>query len=110
MCNRVSAPEFREIKIRWNLFNDLPEFKPSHNIAPDRGDILTVVRSDAGNAGRLMYWPLIPSFAKTMNLEYSTSNATADATTGGHLAICKISQVLALKTDRQVLSKAKTRH
>ena len=77
MCNRVSAPEFREIEIRWNLFNDLPEFRPSHNIAPDRGDILAVVKSDAGNIGRLMYWPLIPSFAKTMKLEYSTSNATA---------------------------------
>lgn len=77
MCNRVSAPEFREIKIRWNLFNDLPEFRSSHNIAPDRGDILAVVKSDAGNIGRLMYGPLIPSFAKTMKLEYSTSNATA---------------------------------
>jgi len=79
MCNRVRADfEFRETKIRWNLFNDLPDFKPSNNIAPDRGDILTVVKSDAGNMGRLMYWPLIPSFAKTMKLEYSTSNATAE--------------------------------
>jgi putative SOS response-associated peptidase YedK len=25
-----------------------------------------------------MYWPLIPSFAKTMQVEYSTSNATAE--------------------------------
>ena len=79
MCNRVRASfEFREIKVRWNLFNDLPGFKPSHNIAPDRGDILAVVRSTAGNEGRLMYWPLIPSFAKEMRLEYGTSNATAE--------------------------------
>ncbi|HYA30023.1 MAG TPA: SOS response-associated peptidase [Acidobacteriota bacterium] len=79
MCNRVRASfEFRETKIRWNLFNDLPEFKPAHNIAPDRDDILAVVRSEPGNEGRLMYWPLIPSFAKTMKLEYSTSNATAE--------------------------------
>jgi len=79
MCNRVRASfEFRETKVRWNLFNDLPEFKPSYNIAPDRGAILAVVKSDAGNAGRLMYWPLIPSFAKGMKLEYSTSNATAE--------------------------------
>jgi putative SOS response-associated peptidase YedK len=78
MCNRVNAPEFREIKIRWNLFNDLPEFKRSHNIAPGRGDILAVVESDSGNEGRLMYWPLIPSFAKEMRLQYSTSNATAE--------------------------------
>ena len=45
MCNRVSAPEFREIKIRWNLFNDLPEFKRSHNVAPSRGDMLAIVQS-----------------------------------------------------------------
>jgi putative SOS response-associated peptidase YedK len=79
MCNRVRASfEFRETKVRWNLFNDLPEFKPSYNIAPDRGDILAVVKSEPGNQGRLMYWPLIPSFAKGMKLEYSTSNATAE--------------------------------
>ena len=81
MCNRVSAPEFREIKIRWNLFNELPEFKRSYNIAPGRGDILTVVQGDSGNEGRLMHWPLIPSFAKEMRLEYSTSNATAERLT-----------------------------
>jgi len=45
VCNRVSAPEFREIKIRWNLFNDLPEFKRSHNVAPSRGDMLAIVQS-----------------------------------------------------------------
>lgn len=79
MCNRVRASfEFREIKIRWNLFNDMPDFKPAYNIGPDRGDILAVVKSDAGNEGRLMYWPLIPSFAKQMKLEYSTANATAE--------------------------------
>jgi putative SOS response-associated peptidase YedK len=79
VCNRVRASfEFRETKVRWNLFNDLPEFRPSFNIGPDRGDILAVVRNEVGNEGRLMYWPLIPSFAKGMKLEYSTSNATAE--------------------------------
>lgn len=79
MCNRVRADfEFRETKVRWNLFNDLPDFRPSHNIAPDRDDILAVVLSEPGNEGRLMHWPLIPSFAKGMKLEYSTSNATAE--------------------------------
>jgi len=67
-----------KLRVRWNLFNDLPGFKPSNNIGPDRGDILAVVRSEAGNEGRLMYWPLIPSFAKEMHLKYSTSNATAE--------------------------------
>ncbi len=79
MCNRVRASfEFRETKVRWNLFNDLPDFKLCHNVGPDRGNILTVVRSEAGNEGRLMYWPLIHSFAKGMKLEYSASNATTE--------------------------------
>ena len=79
MCNRVRASfEFRQTKVRWNLFNEVPDFKPTHNVGPDRGNMLTVVRSEAGNEGRLMYWPLIPSFAKGMKLEYSTSNATTE--------------------------------
>jgi putative SOS response-associated peptidase YedK len=78
MCNRVRAAfEFREVKIRWDLFNDLPQFKPIYNVAPGRkdADILAIVRADAGNEGRLMYWPLIPSFEKSMALSYSTMNA-----------------------------------
>ena len=55
MCNRVRASfEFREIRIRWNLFNDLPGFKPAYNIVPDRGDIIAVVQNEAGNEGRFM--------------------------------------------------------
>jgi hypothetical protein len=51
MCNRVRADfEFRETKVRWTLFNDLPGFKPSHNIAPVRGDIPAVVRSTPNTA------------------------------------------------------------
>lgn len=78
MCNRVASPEFREIKIRWNLFNDLPELKRSYNIGPDGRELVAVFRSDGGNEGRLMHWPLVPSFSKTDRLEYSTSNATAE--------------------------------
>jgi putative SOS response-associated peptidase YedK len=75
---RESVVRVRETKVRWNLFNDLPEFRPSHNIGPDSRDLLTVVKNEAGNEGRLMRWPLIPSFAKDMQLKYSTSNATAE--------------------------------
>jgi putative SOS response-associated peptidase YedK len=32
-CPRVP---FRKTEVRWNLFSDLPEFKPSHNIAPSQ--------------------------------------------------------------------------
>jgi len=86
MCNRVRASfEFRETKIRWNLFNDLPNFKPSHNVSPDfearrlpQSRILTVVKSEPGNEGRLMYWPLIPPYARERKLPYSTANARGD--------------------------------
>jgi putative SOS response-associated peptidase YedK len=78
MCNRVRASfKFREVKVRWNLFNDLPQFKPIYNIAPHRpdADALAIIRTEAGNEGRLMYWPLIPFYEKTTRLTYSTMNA-----------------------------------
>src|SRR5438046_398684 len=37
MCNRVRADfEFREIKLRWDLVNDLPQVKPIYNASPGR--------------------------------------------------------------------------
>ena len=56
MCNRVRASfEFREVKVRWKLFNDLPEFKPSDNVVPDRVGKLAIIHNEQGNEGRLMY-------------------------------------------------------
>ena len=81
MCNRVRASfEFREIKLRWDLINDLPQFKPIYNVSPGRkdADVLAIVRGERGNEGRLMYWPLIPSYEKTMKLSYSTMNAKVE--------------------------------
>jgi len=81
MCNRVRADfEFREIKLRWDLVNDLPQFKPIYNASPGRkeADILTILRTDAGNEGRQMYWPLIPSYEKSMKLSYNTMNAKVE--------------------------------
>jgi putative SOS response-associated peptidase YedK len=81
MCNRVRASfEFREIRGRWDLVNDLPQFKPIYNVSPGRkeADVLAIVRGDPGNEGRLMYWPLIPSHEKSMKLTYSTMNAKVE--------------------------------
>jgi putative SOS response-associated peptidase YedK len=78
VCNRIKASfEFREVKVRWNLFNELSEFKPIYNIAPYRkeADVLAIVRTQAGNEGRLMFWPLIPYYENTTRLSYSTMNA-----------------------------------
>src|SRR4030095_13725478 len=84
MCNRFKASfEFRETKVRWNIFNDLIDFKPIHNIAPGRrdGDILAITRTEQGKEGRLMYWPLIRAFAKDMKPSFSTMNATVERPT-----------------------------
>jgi len=79
MCNRVRASfEFRELKVRWNIFNDLPEFKPSQNVTPDQDGRIAIVRSERGNEVRSMYWPLTPSFAERMDLPFSTVNARDD--------------------------------
>ena len=79
MCNRVRASfEFRELKVRWDIFNDLSEFKPSHNVTPDQDGRIAIVRSERGNDVRSMYWPLIPSFAERMDLPFSTVNARDD--------------------------------
>ena len=79
MCNRVRASfEFREAKVRWNLVNDLPDFKPCNNISPGRDDILVIGQTQTGNEGRLMHWPLVPSFERDMKVHYSTTNATAE--------------------------------
>jgi hypothetical protein len=90
MCNRVRASfEFREVKVRWKLFNDLPEFRPSDNVVPDRDGKLAIIHNEQGNEGRLMYWALIPSFAEGMELPYSTINARDDhCSRGAPTAVC----------------------
>jgi len=46
MCNRVRESfEFREIRLRWDLINDLPQFNPIYNVSPGRkeADVLGIV-------------------------------------------------------------------
>ena len=57
MYNRVRASfEFRETKVRWNLLNDLQDFKPCNNISPGRDRILGALIS--GWRGPARRWPL----------------------------------------------------
>ena len=47
MCNRVRASfEFREIKLRWDLINDLPQFKPIANNCRSEFMLLTGSQED----------------------------------------------------------------
>jgi len=48
MCGRFKAGfEFRKIKVRWQIFNDL-DFTPHYNIAPTLGPFLRLDRSQWG--------------------------------------------------------------
>ncbi len=61
MCGRYdyTPGEFREIHIRCNLDNDLPLFKPCHNIALGK-DVPVIVREGEHNQIKLMRWGLVP--------------------------------------------------
>ena len=50
--------EFREIKVRWQIFNDL-DFMPHYNIAPTQTDPSIVERAGVVEA-RPMRWGLVP--------------------------------------------------
>ena len=37
MCGRITATfEFSDIRVRWNLDQDLPKYTPRFNIAPEQ--------------------------------------------------------------------------
>src|SRR5438445_5179559 len=58
--------EFSDVRVRWNLDRDLPNYKPRFNIAPGQisPTIPVIVRHEDGNDCRLMHWGLIPYWAK----------------------------------------------
>jgi putative SOS response-associated peptidase YedK len=79
MCGRYeyTPGEFREIRIRWNLDKDLPQFKPSYNIAPGK-DVPVIVREGENNQLKLMRWGLVPSWAKDPSIGNRMINARAE--------------------------------
>ena len=63
MCGRFKAGfEFREIKVRWQIFNDLV-FTAHYNIAPTQTHPIIVERAGALEA-RPIRWGLVPFWAK----------------------------------------------
>jgi putative SOS response-associated peptidase YedK len=52
---------FREIKLRWNLQNDL-SFEPRYDIAPSQS-VPLIIEGESGNKAKLMKWGLVPSWA-----------------------------------------------
>ena len=77
MCGRFSATfSFREIKLRWNLQDDL-SFEPRYNIAPSQS-VPVIVRGESGNEARLMKWGLVPSSAPDPSIGSRMINARAE--------------------------------
>jgi putative SOS response-associated peptidase YedK len=79
MCGRYdyTPGEFREIRIRWNLDNDLALFKPCYNIAPGK-DVPVIVREGERNEMKLMRWGLVPSWAQDPSIGNRMINARAE--------------------------------
>jgi putative SOS response-associated peptidase YedK len=52
MCGRYEyhPQEFSDLRIRFNLDKDLPEFKPSYNIAPGQ-QVPVIIREDGRKPG-----------------------------------------------------------
>jgi putative SOS response-associated peptidase YedK len=64
MCGRFGATfQYREIKVRWNLYGDLASFAPRYNIAPSQ-DVPVIVRHEGRNELKPMRWGLVPSWAQ----------------------------------------------
>lgn len=77
MCGRFSATfSFREIKLRWNLQNEL-SFEPRYNIAPSQSAPV-ILAGGTGREARLMQWGLVPSTAVEPRVGNRMINARAE--------------------------------
>jgi putative SOS response-associated peptidase YedK len=65
MCGRYEyhPQEFSDLRIQFNLDIDLPEFKPSYNIAPGQ-QLPVILRDGDHNKVKLMKWDLVPSWVQ----------------------------------------------
>lgn len=79
MCGRAKLPEdVSEIKLDLKIaFDEISDYRPRRNAAPS--SLLPVVISQDGRRIlTLMRWGLVPSWAKSIKIGYSTFNARAE--------------------------------
>ena len=83
MCGRFTATfEFSEIRARWNLDCDLPNYMLRFNVAPETSpSIPVIIRQRGGNECRLMQWGLIPHWAADPSIGNRMINARAETRT-----------------------------
>jgi putative SOS response-associated peptidase YedK len=81
MCNRYVAPEHGEIERMWDLRGDVSPMWRSREVFPRApGPFIRRARHETEPARELVVgqWGLVPSFAKTAKLTYSTNNARSE--------------------------------
>lgn len=77
MCGRFKAGfEFRDIRIRWNVLNDL-DYTAHYNIAPTQEHPIIVQRAGPVEA-RPMRWGLVPYWAKDQAIGNKMINARSE--------------------------------
>jgi putative SOS response-associated peptidase YedK len=82
MCGRARlVTDYSEIRIELKFDDEgrVPNYAPRWNIAPSQ-DLLTAVRDKHGKRRPVMMrWGLIPAWAKTADIAFSTFNARAES-------------------------------
>ena len=81
MCGRFTASfEFREIKVRYNLQQDLPCFGRRFNIAPSQ-EVPVIIQNGGKNELKMMRWGLVPSWAPDQSIANRMINARTETVT-----------------------------
>jgi len=82
MCGRYEyhPGEFSDLRIRFNLDKDLPEFKSSYNIAPGQ-QVPVIIREGGRNKVKLMRWGLVPSWSPDPSIGNRMINARSETLT-----------------------------
>ena len=81
MCGRFTASfEFREIKVRYSLQQDLPCFGRRFNIAPSQ-EVPVIIQNGGKNELKMMRWGLVPAWAPDQSIANRMINARAETVT-----------------------------
>jgi putative SOS response-associated peptidase YedK len=78
MCGSYgfSVKNAKDVYERFDIYNELPDFKPRYNIKP--GQQNPVITKHSPNYISRMVWGLIPSWAKYDSFRFNTINARVE--------------------------------
>jgi putative SOS response-associated peptidase YedK len=79
MCGRYTyfPGEFSDLRLTWQVDEDIPLLKPRYNIAPSQ-EAPVIVEADRKRTIELFQWGLIPSWAKDPAIGNKMINARAE--------------------------------